>query len=133
MRLTTERLLLRDFVEADWEAVLAYQRDPMYLRYYDEALIGQGLTATISTGPGRPPVYSWQISGGGPFKSYAVAADASRADINYLAGADLTSPSCHFYCRIPGEITVTCNATRWISNQNLNVVGRAKCTIVQPT
>ena len=34
MRLTTERLLLRDFVEADWEAVLAYQRDPLYLRYY---------------------------------------------------------------------------------------------------
>ena len=33
MILTTERLLLRDFVEADWEAVLAYQQDPLYLRY----------------------------------------------------------------------------------------------------
>jgi RimJ/RimL family protein N-acetyltransferase len=31
--LTTERLLLRDFVESDWEAVLAYQQDPLYLRY----------------------------------------------------------------------------------------------------
>ena len=33
MMLTTERLLLRDFVERDWEAVLAYQQDPLYLRY----------------------------------------------------------------------------------------------------
>ena len=33
MFLTTERLLLRDFVESDWEAVLAYQQDPLYLRY----------------------------------------------------------------------------------------------------
>ena len=33
MILTTERLLLRDFVESDWEAVLAYQQDPLYLRY----------------------------------------------------------------------------------------------------
>ncbi len=34
MRLVTERLVLREFVEADWPAVLAYQRDPLYLRYY---------------------------------------------------------------------------------------------------
>jgi RimJ/RimL family protein N-acetyltransferase len=33
MILTTERLLLREFVESDWEAVLAYQQDPLYLRY----------------------------------------------------------------------------------------------------
>jgi ribosomal-protein-alanine N-acetyltransferase len=31
--LTTERLILRDFIESDWEAVLAYQQDPLYLRY----------------------------------------------------------------------------------------------------
>lgn len=31
--LTTERLLLRDFIKSDWEAVLAYQQDPLYLRY----------------------------------------------------------------------------------------------------
>ena len=31
----TERLILRDFVEGDWPAVLAYQRDPRYLRYYE--------------------------------------------------------------------------------------------------
>jgi [ribosomal protein S5]-alanine N-acetyltransferase len=35
MNLLTERLVLRDFVENDWEAVLAYQQDPLYLRYYE--------------------------------------------------------------------------------------------------
>jgi RimJ/RimL family protein N-acetyltransferase len=35
MILTTERLVLRDFIESDWPAVLAYQSDPLYLRYYD--------------------------------------------------------------------------------------------------
>jgi ribosomal-protein-alanine N-acetyltransferase len=34
MRLVTARLVLREFVEADWPAVLAYQSDPRYLRYY---------------------------------------------------------------------------------------------------
>src|SRR5215216_1771629 len=35
MNLTTERLILRDFVESDWEAVLAYEQKPLYLRYYE--------------------------------------------------------------------------------------------------
>jgi RimJ/RimL family protein N-acetyltransferase len=35
MILTTDRLVLREFVESDWEAVLAYQSDPRYLRYYE--------------------------------------------------------------------------------------------------
>ena len=34
MILTTERLVLREFVADDWPAVLAYQQDPAYLRYY---------------------------------------------------------------------------------------------------
>jgi RimJ/RimL family protein N-acetyltransferase len=34
MRLETERLILREFIAADWTAVLAYQSDPLYLRYY---------------------------------------------------------------------------------------------------
>ena len=34
MQLTTERLTLRDFVADDWRAVLAYQSDPRYLKYY---------------------------------------------------------------------------------------------------
>jgi [ribosomal protein S5]-alanine N-acetyltransferase len=34
LQLTTDRLLLREFVEDDWTAVLDYQSDPRYLRYY---------------------------------------------------------------------------------------------------
>ena len=33
--LSTPRLLLRDFTAGDWPAVLAYQRDPRYLRLYE--------------------------------------------------------------------------------------------------
>jgi ribosomal-protein-alanine N-acetyltransferase len=36
MQLETPRLLLREFVAEDWPAVLAYQVDPLYLRYYHE-------------------------------------------------------------------------------------------------
>jgi [ribosomal protein S5]-alanine N-acetyltransferase len=35
MQLTTERLLLREFKESDWQAVWAYQSQPLYLRYYE--------------------------------------------------------------------------------------------------
>jgi len=34
MLLYTPRLVLREFEEADWHAVAAYQSDPRYLRYY---------------------------------------------------------------------------------------------------
>ena len=37
MELHTSRLFLREFVAADWPVVLAYQRDPRYLRYYEWA------------------------------------------------------------------------------------------------
>ena len=33
MKLETERLILRDFVKEDWQRVLEYQSDPLYLRY----------------------------------------------------------------------------------------------------
>ncbi len=33
-RLTTARLVLREVVPGDWRAILAYQSDPAYLRYY---------------------------------------------------------------------------------------------------
>src|SRR5258708_8094933 len=33
MILTTKRLMLREFEEEDWGAVLAYQSHPLYLRY----------------------------------------------------------------------------------------------------
>ena len=35
MKLETERLILRDFVKGDWQRVLEYQSDPLYLRYYE--------------------------------------------------------------------------------------------------
>ena len=35
MELHTDRFILREFVPADWPAVLAYQRDPRYLQYYE--------------------------------------------------------------------------------------------------
>lgn len=35
MKIETERLILRDFVKDDWQAVAAYNSDPLYLRYYD--------------------------------------------------------------------------------------------------
>ncbi len=35
MILTTERLILREFKESDWPAILAYQSNPLYLRYYE--------------------------------------------------------------------------------------------------
>ena len=34
MQLATQRLILRDFVLDDWPAVLTYQQDPRYLRFY---------------------------------------------------------------------------------------------------
>jgi len=34
MEITTTRLVLREFTESDWPDVLAYQSDPLYLRYY---------------------------------------------------------------------------------------------------
>jgi ribosomal-protein-alanine N-acetyltransferase len=35
MEITTERLILREFQYEDWPDILAYQSDPLYLRYYD--------------------------------------------------------------------------------------------------
>ena len=35
MELITERLILREFKQSDWPEILAYQSDPLYLRYYD--------------------------------------------------------------------------------------------------
>jgi RimJ/RimL family protein N-acetyltransferase len=34
MKITTQRLILREYEQDDWPAVLAYQSDPRYLRFY---------------------------------------------------------------------------------------------------
>ena len=36
MRIETERLILREFAIEDWTAVLSYQRDPRYNRFYPD-------------------------------------------------------------------------------------------------
>jgi len=35
MQISTERLILREFTQEDWSAILAYQSEPHYLRYYE--------------------------------------------------------------------------------------------------
>src|SRR5260370_41334281 len=35
LELITERLILLEVHQGDWPDVLAYQRDPLYLRYYE--------------------------------------------------------------------------------------------------
>ena len=35
MKILTDRLVLREFRKEDWKAVLVYQSDPRYLRYYE--------------------------------------------------------------------------------------------------
>lgn len=39
MEIVTDHLILREFQESDFEAILAYQSDPRYLRYYERAWI----------------------------------------------------------------------------------------------
>ncbi len=34
LKLSTDRLILREFTEDDWKATLAYQSDPRYLQFY---------------------------------------------------------------------------------------------------
>ena len=49
MQLITQRLQLREFVPGDWPAVLAYQQDPRYLRYYSwETRIGADARAFVA-------------------------------------------------------------------------------------
>jgi len=36
MQINTSRLILREFVPDDWQAVLAYHNDPRYLRFYPQ-------------------------------------------------------------------------------------------------
>ena len=35
MKIETERLILREFVEEDWQRAYEYESDPLYLRYYE--------------------------------------------------------------------------------------------------
>jgi [ribosomal protein S5]-alanine N-acetyltransferase len=35
MEIAPERLVLREFKQNDWPDILAYQKEPLYLRYYE--------------------------------------------------------------------------------------------------
>jgi RimJ/RimL family protein N-acetyltransferase len=66
MFLSTERLLLRDFVEDDWPALLGYQNDPRYLRFYawtrrtpEEV---QGFVARFIAQQAREPRLKFQLA-----------------------------------------------------------------------
>ena len=67
MKLETERLILRDFVKDDWRAVLEYQSDPLYLRYYDWTArtpeAGRNLLAGfwIIKGRSRALNFNWRL------------------------------------------------------------------------
>jgi RimJ/RimL family protein N-acetyltransferase len=41
MQINTPRLILREFVPDDWQAVLAYHNDPRYLRFYPQESEGE--------------------------------------------------------------------------------------------
>lgn len=66
MELETPRLRLREFVPGDWPAVLAYQRDPRYLRFYagDDRTEAQArsLVETFVNWQHETPRYRWQLA-----------------------------------------------------------------------
>ncbi|HEX2171041.1 MAG TPA: GNAT family protein [Dehalococcoidia bacterium] len=66
MQFTTEHLLLREFREDDWRAILAYQSDPRYLRFYPlagrseadvRAFVGMFLAQQA-----EEPRWKWQLA-----------------------------------------------------------------------
>ena len=66
MEIKTERLLLREFKEDDWEAVFAYQNNPLYLRYYDwterSEQNAQDFVAIFLTQQQAKPRYKFQLA-----------------------------------------------------------------------
>jgi RimJ/RimL family protein N-acetyltransferase len=95
VELATERLRLREFVEADWPAVLAYQRDSRYLRYNPwtarNAQEVQAFVRRFVDQQGASPRTKYQLAvtlqdGGALIGNCGIrqeAAGASEADIGY--------------------------------------------------
>lgn len=65
MQLETPRLILREFAADDWPAILAYQSDPLYLRYYEStdrtAADVQAFVARQIDHQHRRPRYQYQL------------------------------------------------------------------------
>ncbi len=98
MRIETERLVLRDFAIGDWLDVLAYQREPLYLRYYPwkdrtEADVRQ-FVQTFVDWQAEEPRRRWQhavtLRHGGPVIGNAgirrKAENDFEADVGYELG-----------------------------------------------
>ena len=68
-------------------------------------LIGQQLTATLSTGPLTPTTYSWGVSGGVAFKNYtANNSNAVYTPLGYETGSQLVT----YFCQPTTAATVSC-------------------------
>ena len=95
MIIETPRLRLREFVEADWAAVLAYQSDPRYLTYYPwtertEAEVRAFVGRFIAWQAAEPRIkFQWAITlrdGGGLIGNCGLRlaeAGAPSADLGY--------------------------------------------------
>lgn len=100
-----------------------------------QALIGQGITATISVGGVTYSNWNWPISGNvREFKSYDVDADHSHARLWKLNSLDYIVPEFHFYCAYPGAATVNCTVTIKFFEQQppMTVTGKTDVGIVEP-
>lgn len=66
MRIETERLILREFREADWPDILAYWRDPLYRRYNpdpeDVEQTVSHLVDTFVSSQAEQPRRHWQLA-----------------------------------------------------------------------
>ena len=95
VRIETARLVLRELREADWAAVLAYQSDPRYLRYYlwterTEQAVREFVGMLVRDGAERPRT-AFQLAVTLPVDGRLIgncgirvgAPDAREADIGY--------------------------------------------------
>lgn len=66
MRIETARLVLREFQEDDWEALLAYWTDPRYQRYYapvpDVERAVRSLVGRFIEAQSEQPRSTWQLA-----------------------------------------------------------------------
>jgi len=66
MQIETERLILREFVQADWQSMADWWRDPRYQRYYPERedidAVVRGLVDMFVEAQAEEPRRRWQLA-----------------------------------------------------------------------
>jgi RimJ/RimL family protein N-acetyltransferase len=66
MQIETERLIMREFHEDDWPAMLAYWKDPLYQRYYPEredlGMFALELVGLFVRAQSEEPRTKWQLA-----------------------------------------------------------------------